>query len=51
MWEQRIKDLLVKVTLYQYGKYPTEKLDKELTEFLRDAEKAVSYTHLRAHET
>ena len=38
MWEQRIKDLLVKVTLYQYGKYPAEKLDRELTEFLKKAE-------------
>ena len=39
MWKQRIKDMLIKVVLYQHGKYPAEKLDKELTEFLRDAEK------------
>jgi len=38
-WAEKIKDLLVKVTLYQYGKYPAEKLDRGLTEFLRDAEK------------
>ena len=37
-WAKRIKDLLVKVTLYQYGKYPAEKLDRELTEFLKAAE-------------
>jgi hypothetical protein len=39
MWKQRIKDMLVKVVLYQYGKYPAEKLDRELTGFLKDAEK------------
>jgi len=41
MWGQRIKDMLIKVVLYQHGKYPAEKLDKELAEFLRDAEKTV----------
>jgi len=38
MWEQRIKDMLIKVVLYQHGKYPAEKLDRELAEFLRNAE-------------
>ena len=37
-WAEKIKDLLVKVTLYQYGKYSAEKLDRELTEFLKAAE-------------
>jgi len=37
-WKLRIKDLLVKVTLYQMDKFPAEKLDKELTQFLKDAE-------------
>jgi hypothetical protein len=39
MWSERIKDLLVKITLYQFKRYPAEKLDKELTAFLRDAQK------------
>ena len=40
-WAEKIKDLLVKVTLYQYGKYSAEKLDRELTEFLKAAEGAL----------
>ena len=34
----RIKDLLKKVVLYQFSRYDKEKLDKELTSFLKDAE-------------
>lgn len=40
-WEERIKSLLKKVVLYQFGKYPAEKLDEELTRFLKDAETVV----------
>jgi hypothetical protein len=35
---ERIKDLLKKVVLYQFSRYDKEKLDKELTSFLKDAE-------------
>ena len=35
---ERIKDLLKKVVLYQFSRYDKEKLDKELTRFLKDAE-------------
>jgi len=35
---ERIKDLLKKVVLYQFSRYDKEKLDKELTSFLKDSE-------------
>jgi hypothetical protein len=38
---ERIKDLLKKVTLFQFGKYSQELLNRELTDFLRYAEEAV----------
>jgi hypothetical protein len=38
---EKIKDLLKKVTLYQFGKYPASALDYELTDFLKYAETAV----------
>jgi len=37
-WSKRIKDLLIKITLYQLKKYPKDKLERELTKFLKDAE-------------
>ena len=37
-WRTKIKDMLIKVTLYQLGRYPAEKLERELTEFLKEAE-------------
>ena len=37
-WESRIRDLLVKVSLSQLGYYPRDRLDVELTQFLRDTE-------------
>jgi hypothetical protein len=38
---KRIKDLLKKIALYQFKRYPSDLLDRELTEFLRYAEVAV----------
>jgi len=38
-WEKRIRDLMVKVSLYQLGMYPSDKLDFELSEFFRDVVK------------
>jgi len=38
VWEDTIKDMLKKVVLYQLKKFPPDKLDKELTEFLKQAE-------------
>jgi hypothetical protein len=33
-WYHKIKDLLIKIVLYQFRNYPAEKLNKELTVFL-----------------
>jgi len=38
MLEEKIRDMLVNVTLYQLGLYPEDKLNEELNEFLRGAE-------------
>jgi hypothetical protein len=38
VWSGRIKDLLVKTTLYQFKLYPAGDLDRELTTFLKEAE-------------
>jgi hypothetical protein len=37
-WGDRIRDLLVKTTLYQFNLYPAEDLDRELTSVLKEAE-------------
>lgn len=38
MWEREIRDLLINLTLYQFGKYSEPKVEKELTDFLKRAE-------------
>ena len=43
-WETRIRDMLVKVTLAQLGYYPKDKLDVELTQFLKEAEEPLCRT-------
>ena len=41
MTEERIKEMLKKVVLYQFGKYDKDKLDEELTDFLRESEDVI----------
>jgi hypothetical protein len=38
MLEEKIRDMLVNVTLYQLGLYPEDKLNDELNRFLKEAE-------------
>ena len=44
MWEREIRDLLINLTLYQFGKYPEPKVEKELTDFLKRAEELLCKT-------
>lgn len=46
-WDEWIRDLLVKIVLYQHGRYDPELLDAELTEFLRAAEEPLCNAYRR----
>ncbi|MCC5990716.1 MAG: hypothetical protein LM558_04350 [Thermosphaera sp.] len=41
VWSDRIRDMLVKTTLYQFKLYPAGDLDRELTMFLKEAEEVL----------